>query len=133
MYYKLIREEAAGKAVHGRLYRTSHYYNNRTGLWTERLHPVCVTLENADRLIPALIYEVGVTLSPKFGRLLPVIRQVPGRTGIRIHRGTRPEHSQGCILVSADDERRLTERFHSEQQRHKECRLEITTIIKPKS
>ena len=30
------------------------------------------------------------------------------RRGIRFHRGTRPEHSKGCILLSAGDEQRLT-------------------------
>jgi len=91
MYYKLIRnnfssvspESNSGKAVPGRLYRTSHYYNKRTGLLVERLHYICDTLENADYLVPALIYKVQVTQSPRFKRLLPILIQVPGRTGIR--------------------------------------------------
>ena len=48
MYYKLIREQPQGKAVHGKLYRTSHYFNNRTGEYRERLYLLCDTLENAD-------------------------------------------------------------------------------------
>ena len=64
MYYKLIRNTPEGKAVHGKLYRVSHYYNKRTGLMVERLHPICDTLENADYLVPALIYKVQVTQSP---------------------------------------------------------------------
>jgi hypothetical protein len=27
------------------------------------------------------------------------LEDVPEREGIRIHRGTKPEHSQGCILT----------------------------------
>ena len=38
MYYKLIRKPADGNAVHGKLYWTSHYFNKRTGLMTERKH-----------------------------------------------------------------------------------------------
>ena len=98
MYYKLIREKPEGKAVRGKLYWTSHYYNHRTNQYTEVKHYVCDTLENADYLVPALIYKVAVTQSPKFKRLLPVLQQVPGRSGIRIHRGTKPEHSLGfCV------------------------------------
>ena len=124
-YYKLIRTPTEGNAVHGHLYRVSHYFNKRTGLMTERLHPICATLENADCLVPALIYRIAVTHSPRFKRLLPILQQVPGRTGIRIHRGTRPEHSKGCILVSAENEQSLTARLLAEQSAKEETRLEI--------
>ncbi len=66
------------------------------------------TLENADYIIPNGTYEVRVTWSPRFKRMLPLVMQVPGRSGIRFHRGTRPEHSKGCILVSAAMEQQLT-------------------------
>ena len=82
-------------------------------------------MENADCLIPALIYRIAVTRSPKFKRLLPVLEQVPGRTGIRVHRGTRPEHSKGCILVSAADEQALTARFLAEQNRLEPIYIDI--------
>lgn len=124
-YYKLIRMPADGKWVRGRLFWTSHYFNNRTQQYTEVLHPICDTLENADYLVPALIYKVAVTQSPKFQRLLPVLEQVPGRSGIRFHCGTRPEHSRGCIIVSSADEQRLTARWLAEQTAHEETRLEI--------
>ena len=125
MYYKLIRNKAEGKAVTGKLYRVSHYFNKRTGLLVERLHFICETLENADYLIPALIYRVQVTQSPKFKRPLPILCQVPGRSGIRVHRGTRPEHSKGCIIVSAANEQILTELWLKEQKEHNETRIEI--------
>ena len=133
MYYKLIRnssssvspESNSGKAVPGKLYRVSHYTNKRTGELVERLHYICDTLENTDYLVPALIYRVTVTQSPKFRRLLPLLNQVPGRTGIRVHRGTKPEHSSGCILVSAADEQLLTAKWLNEQINHEEIRLEF--------
>ena len=132
MYYKLIRNNpllgASGvrpKAVHGKLYRITHYFNKRTGLLVERPIYLCDTLENADYLIPALIYRVSVTRSPKFRRLLPYLNQVPGRTGIRVHRGTKPEHSKGCILVSPENEKLLTELWLKEQNNHDEIRIEI--------
>jgi hypothetical protein len=125
MYYKLIRKAADGKAVRGKLYWTSHYFNNRTQLLTERLHYICDTLENEDYLVPALIYKIQVSKSPKFQRLLPLLEQVPGRSGIRVHRGTKPEHSKGCILVSPYMEQQITSRWLAEQSAHEETRLEI--------
>ena len=58
------------------------------------------TIENADFIIPAGTYPLNRTWSPKFKKLLPIIEEVPEREGIRIHTGTKPEHSTGCVLVS---------------------------------
>ena len=69
------------------------------------------TLENADYIIPNGTYEVRVTYSPRFKRMLPLVMQVPGRSGIRFHRGTRPEHSKGCILVSVANEQQITAKW----------------------
>ena len=125
MYYKLIRQRPEGKAVRGTIYRTEHRFSRSAGIYKEYLTPICDTLENLDYLVPALIYKVAVTQSEKFKRLLPVLRDVPGRNGIRFHRGTKPEHSKGCILVSATDEQKLTALFLAEQSAHEETRLEI--------
>ena len=57
------------------------------------------TLENADFLIPEGEYPIEWTWSPKFKKPLPEILNVPDRSGIRIHRGSLPEHSKGCILT----------------------------------
>ena len=125
MYYKLIRDKAEGKAVRGIIYRTEHRFSRSAGIYKEYFTKVCDTVENADYLVPALIYKVAVTQSAKFKRLLPVLQNVTGRNGIRIHRGTKPEHSKGCILVSADDERKLTAKWLKEQNDKQEIRLEI--------
>ena len=124
-YYKLIRQPADGKAVRGTLYQTEHRYSGSAGEYKEYLTPVCDTLENTDYLVPALIYKVQVSKSPKFQRLLTLLEQVPGRSGIRFHRGTKPEHSKGCILVSPAHEQELTARFLAEQRSHEECRIDI--------
>jgi hypothetical protein len=58
------------------------------------------TLENADFLIPAGTYPLRLTWSPRFKKDMPLIDEVPDREGIRIHMGTKPEHSTGCVLVS---------------------------------
>ena len=52
--------------------------------------------------IPEGVYQV-ISQPPKEGRPYPYFRlpNVPGRSGILIHRGTEPTHSKGCILVAS--------------------------------
>jgi hypothetical protein len=130
MYYKLIRKAPDGKWVRGTLCQVQHRFSRSQGKQIEYLTPICPTLENLDKQIPALIYRVQVTMSPRFKRLLPLVCQVPGRAGIRIHPGSRPEHSRGCILVpNRGIEAGLTAELIRQQQAKEEIRLEI---ISPK-
>lgn len=52
--------------------------------------------------IPEATYRV-IQQPPKEGRPYQYFRlpEVPGRSGILIHRGTEPDHSKGCILVAS--------------------------------
>lgn len=110
-----------------KLTRTKTIGNSVLGELIENSKKICNTLENKPYMIPELIYRVQVTRSPKFGRLLPEICQVPGRSGIRIHVGTRPEHSTGCILVpNRTIEEHITQTIHKTQKDHEEIRIEIT-------
>jgi hypothetical protein len=83
------------------------------------------TLENADYIIPVGTYPVSVTFSPRFKRMLPLIGDVPGRSGIRFHRGTRPEHSKGCVLVSAVNEQQITAEWLALQASNEPIKLTI--------
>lgn len=49
--------------------------------------------------IPEGRYKVIVNRSPKFGRDLPRLLDVPMFEGVLIHRGNTDEDSAGCILV----------------------------------
>ena len=89
MYIRLIRNKPKGNAITGRLVINGRWF--------------CNTMERVGYQIPALCYHLAVTQSPRFKRLLPIVQNVPQRSGIRIHRGTKPEHSTGCILVVADN------------------------------
>ena len=87
------------------------------------------TLENADYIIPVGIYEVRVTWSPRFKRMLPLVEQVPGRSGIRFHRGTKPEHSKGCVLVNPKDKERIIEFINQNANKNEETVICISSAF----
>ena len=116
----LTRQKKEGKAVNGTM--TFDMYNRDYELETFS-QP---TLENADFLIPAGTYPVERTWSPKFKKFLPLI-SVPDREGIRIHRGSIPEHSHGCVLTDLRGMANLDVLFNQiDQQDNETVQLIIT-------
>jgi hypothetical protein len=49
--------------------------------------------------IPAGVYTLIVNLSPAKKRLLPRLLDVPGFSGILLHRGNTKNDSSGCIIL----------------------------------
>jgi hypothetical protein len=49
--------------------------------------------------IPEGRYAIAISWSARFHRELPLIVNVPGFSGVRIHAGNSPEDTEGCILV----------------------------------
>ena len=54
---------------------------------------------------------IRLTRISREGKAVRGKMRVNGRSGIRIHRGTKPEHSKGCVLVNAAMEQELTAKW----------------------
>ena len=128
MYIRLIRNQPKGNAITGRLVIDGRWFCDtleRVGYQIPALcYPVRVTQSpKFRRLLPLVtgvprsivqngveVVQNGVELSPAEKTTLnhstqPLNHSTPSgmRTGIRFHRGTKPEHSTGCILLVADN------------------------------
>ena len=54
--------------------------------------------------IPTGTYPVKITYSPKYKKLMPLIDNVKGYSGIRIHSGNTHKDTEGCLLVGKNKE-----------------------------
>lgn len=52
--------------------------------------------------IPAGTYKVTLSMSNRFGKIMPEIHNVPGFTGVRIHTGNGAIDSHGCIIIGME-------------------------------
>jgi hypothetical protein len=81
----------------------------------------CDTLEDTDRFleaggtkvskqtaIPRGTYKVRLTYSDRFGRVMPLVENVPQFTGIRIHIGNTEADTDGCILFGTKQDDHIT-------------------------
>ena len=110
----LKRLSRIGKAVRGTITGTAH---------------VLPTLENAEYIIPEGKYELKMTWSPRFKKMMPLVCGVRGRSGIRIHTGTKPEHSTGCVLVSAFGKQQIIDFINQKAKQNEKVYLTIATDL----
>lgn len=106
--FRVLREELTDVSTVGRLFMR----NGPDDPWTW----ICYTLEDAVRevqgqpvaawkargrtTIPYGSYGLVVTMSVRFGKPLPLLVDVPGFAGVRIHGGNTAADTEGCILVA---------------------------------
>jgi hypothetical protein len=93
MKIELLRDKSTGKATTGRLLIDGVFQ-----CWTleDVVRPSKIAHETA---IPGGTYKVVITESNRFKRRLPLLVDVPGFEGIRIHPGNSADDTDGCILV----------------------------------
>lgn len=105
MDLKLKRIFRGDKYTIGKLYIDGDYYSDvledtDRGLTDDMLEDEIKKVKVYGKTaIPTGRYKVEVTYSPKFKRYLPILLEVKGFSGIRIHSGNTPEDTLGCLLV----------------------------------
>ena len=128
MKLRLERKYRKEEYTIGKLYINDEYY--------------CDTLEDTDRgltndmsladvlnikeygrpAIPKGQYKVTITHSPRFKCKLPLVNDVVGYSGIRIHSGTNHNHTSGCILVGFNT-------IKGQLTNSKNCLIKLNSIL----
>lgn len=105
MEIQLIRKYRKTNYTIGQLFINNQYFSD-TLEDTDRGLKDSMSLEEIRRIkvfgstcIPYGTYKVTITYSPKFKKNLPLINNVKGFDGIRIHSGNTSSDTQGCILL----------------------------------
>ena len=105
MEIKLIRKYYQAKYTIGRLYVNNRFFSDclepPSLHLTERsaLGTILIAKYKGYRAIPTGRYRILITRSRRFGRWLPLLMNVKGFEGIRIHAENKPEDTRGCILL----------------------------------
>ena len=105
MEIKLIRKYYKTRYTLGRLYVNNSFFSDTLEPPSKHLTERCstATIQKAKgegfRAIPTGRYRILITRSRRFGRWLPLLLNVKGFEGIRIHAGNKPEDTGGCILL----------------------------------
>jgi hypothetical protein len=100
------------------LYRTKFFETSTIGRLYLDENFICWTCEDKDRklssdmtldqikaikvpsetAIPYGTYKLAMTMSNRFKKVMPLLLNVPGFDGIRIHSGNTRKDTEGCIL-----------------------------------
>ena len=105
MKIKLIRKYFKDTYTIGKLYIDGAYFcdvieDKDRGLYDSMgTGEVLATKKYCETAIPYGTYKVKITYSPKYKRNMPLLLNVNGFEGIRIHSGNTAKDSCGCLIV----------------------------------
>lgn len=101
---RLIREPSIDATTFGVLFLDGHFFGFTLEDQIREVPgaPVSAWKVRGQTAIPQGVYPIAMTLSNRFQRVLPLLEDVPGFSGIRIHSGNVIADTEGCLLVGMD-------------------------------
>ena len=105
MKLKLVRKYRKETYTIGKLYVDGVYFcdvieDRDRGLDDSMsLADIMVKKRYGETAIPYGTYKIEITYSPKYKRMMPLIKDVKGFGGIRIHSGNTAKDTLGCLIV----------------------------------
>lgn len=105
MKLKLVRKYRKETYTIGKLYVDGVYFcdvieDRDRGLDDSMsLADIMVKKRYGETAIPYGTYKIEITYSPKYKRMMPLIKDVKGFSGIRIHSGNTAKDTLGCLIV----------------------------------
>jgi hypothetical protein len=103
MMLKLVREKSRGDATLGRLFVNNVFqcYTLEDVVREVKGKPVSAWKLARKTAIPSGSYTVTLNMSNRFKRVMPLLLEVPGFAGVRIHAGNSAADTEGCLIVGA--------------------------------
>ena len=101
MEIKLVREEFGEKSTIGKLYIDDIYFCDTLEDKVREVKGKSVSEWKIPKVtaIPTGTYQLILSMSNRFGKILPEVLRVPGYSGVRIHSGNKSEDTEGCIIL----------------------------------
>ena len=105
MKLKLVRKYRKENYTIGKLYVDGVYFcdtieDKDRGLDDAMgLAEIMIKKRYGETAIPYGTYEVEITYSPKYKKLMPEVKNVKGFSGIRIHSGNTAKDTLGCLII----------------------------------
>lgn len=105
MELKLIRTKSNKDYTEGKLYINGVFFcdtledKDRGLLQTMTIDTIKTIKVYKETCIPYGKYKVVLSMSKRFGKVMPELLDVKGFTGIRAHSGNTIYDTEGCILV----------------------------------
>ena len=104
MELKLIRKYRCSNYCIDKLYINNEYFSDaledpdRSLTDSMSLEEIKKIKIKGNTCIPYGTYNITITYSPRFKKNLPLLNNVKGFDGIRIHSGNKPQDTEGCLL-----------------------------------